>query len=369
MSNQESPGFKETTRRLARWEGRLWIALVVVVPVVGGVLSWVFWDHLHDGHESLSSTIRNLVLVIGGVDAVILAVWRSRVAERQADAAHRQVESARSQVEAAHHQVEAAHRQVEAAQQSLLNERYQKGAEMLGSGVLAVRLGGIYALQRLANEHPPEYHVQIMRLFCVFVRNPTAEGTGNAGQANDEVGETLEAHEDGGGARPRQDVEAAMEAIATRSKIGIGLERDEEFRLDLRGASLRDLNLMNFKDVDLSWANFSGADLAGVNMRPLTDMSWIHAVSVNLSNACLVDVNLSVTRFWGTDLSGALLQGANLSGAAFSDLDEDTPCRMTQAQLDSACADSNRPPHLAGVLDAETGDPLVWHRKPIDNKA
>ena len=354
-------GLRQHARRAVGWDGAFWVASIVAVLAVGSVLSWVFWGDLHDGQESLSSTVRNLGLVIGAVVAALLAVWRSRVAERQADAAHRQVESA-------HSQVEAAHRQVEAAQQDLLNERYQKGTEMLGSGVLAVRLGGIYALQRLANEHPPEYHVQIMRLLCAFIRNPTAEGIGNAGRANDEVGETLEAHEDGGGARPRQDVEAAMEAIATRSKIGIGLERESKFQLDLRGAKLGDLNLMNFEHVDLSWANLSGADLSRLNLRPHTDMSWIHAVSVNLSSACLVDVNLSVTRFWGADLSGALLQGANLSGAAFSDLDEDTPCRITQDQLDSARADPNNPPILTGTVDAQTGDPLSWRDKPLDDK-
>ena len=369
MINREFKGPERPTRRLARWEGSLWIVSIVVVLAVGGVLSRVFWDDLHDSQESLSSTVRNLGLVIGAVVAALLAVWRSRVAERQANAAHRQVETAHSQLEAAHRQVEAAHRQVEAAQQGLSNERYQKGAEMLGSDVLSVRLGGIYALQRLANEHPQEYHVQIMRLLCAFVRNPTAKGNGEAGLADHRTGEVAATYEDRGGARPRQDVEAVMEAIATRSKIGIDLERAGKFQLDLRGAKLGGLNLINFEHVNLSWANLSYADLSCANLRPLTDMSWIHAVSVNLSSACLVDVNLAVTQFWGADLSGALLQGADLSGAAFSDLDEDTPCRMTQAQLDSACADSNRPPHLVGVVDAETGDPLVWRDKPLDEDA
>ena len=45
---------------------------------------------------------------------------------------------------------------------------------MLGSEVLSVRLGGIYALQRLAEEWPDQYHIQIMRLFCAFVRLPTS---------------------------------------------------------------------------------------------------------------------------------------------------------------------------------------------------
>ena len=68
-----------------------------------------------------------------------------------------------------------ADRQAATAQLGLLNERYQKGAEMLGSSVLTVRLGGIYALGRLAREHSGDYHIQIMSLFCVFVRNPPPE--------------------------------------------------------------------------------------------------------------------------------------------------------------------------------------------------
>ena len=102
-------------------------------------------------------------------------------------------------------------------------------------------------------------------------------------------------------------------------------------------------------------------------MRPLTDMSWIHAVSVNLSGACLADVNLSVTQFIGADLSGTLLHRANLSGATFSNRNRDTPCRLTQAQLDEARADPNHPPHLDGVLDAKTGKQLVWRGKPLDD--
>ena len=126
--------------------GLLGRRLVAIVVAVGPAqVSIDHWDVLHDEQrDSASTTIRNFGLLIGGVIAVILAVWRSMVAERQADT----------------------------AQQSLLNERYQKGAEMLGSQVLEVRLGGIYALQSLAAGHPKEYHIRIMRLLSTFVRNP-----------------------------------------------------------------------------------------------------------------------------------------------------------------------------------------------------
>ena len=86
--------------------------------------------------ESWSTIIRNFGLVIAAGIALWFAKKRIAVSDRQA----------------------------ETAQRGLLNERYQKGAEMLGSKVLSVRLGGIYALHRLAEDEPEQYHVQIMRL-------------------------------------------------------------------------------------------------------------------------------------------------------------------------------------------------------------
>ena len=129
-----------------------WIMAWAVFLLVAASVVWIkFPDWLSD-NESGSTTIRNLFLVVAALIALPLATWRSFVAERQANAAQKN-----SQI----------------AQIGLLNERYQKGAEMLGSDVLSVRLGGIYALRRLAEEHPEEYHVQIMRLFCAYVRHPS----------------------------------------------------------------------------------------------------------------------------------------------------------------------------------------------------
>ena len=92
----------------------------VLAMFVYSILTWDSWR----GPESDGMAIRNLVLTMAAIAALPLAIWRSKVAERQA----------------------------ETAQRGLLNERYQKGAEMLGSDVLTVRLAGIYALARLDRE-------------------------------------------------------------------------------------------------------------------------------------------------------------------------------------------------------------------------
>ena len=127
-------------RHVTRPDWFWWIAGVVATLAIGVVSSWFFWEDLRGDEESLSTTIRNLGLVEGGIIAIVLAVWRSIVAQRQADAALQQAETGL--------------RQADTSEQGLLNDRYQKGAEMLGNYVLSVRLGGIYALQSLAEEHP-----------------------------------------------------------------------------------------------------------------------------------------------------------------------------------------------------------------------
>jgi len=388
--------------------------LVIAGLILSGLGIYFGWDWLRSGaaeKEPNSTTIRNAGIVIAGVFALVFALWRGLVAERQAAASQRQAET---------------------SQQGLLNERYQKGAEMLGSEVLAVRLGGIYALQRLAEEHPDQYHIRVLRLLCAFVRLPTRDQSLEAGRAAIEPGTLLGI---------RQDLEAIMQAIGSRSRLQKALEREVEFRLDLKGADLRGAQLL---DSDLARAMFHHARLCNVNFAN-TDLTDSFLSFADLSHAEFHDVNFTRTRLWSADLSGAMLQdaklpmmnfhnvklagtnllranlsGANfqdakaanawferavlsdagfqgtdlsgarlawadLSGARFWDADLDRSNfadanlsgaefsvngrqgakGLTQVQLDQARADADNPPKLEGVLDAETGEQLVWRGKPV----
>ena len=280
--------------------------------VLLGVLAWLFqswpggfwgwlgiaWSWLREtpgGYESASTTIRNLGLFVAAPFVLWFAYWRAKVADRQS----------------------------KTAQRSLLNEQYQKGAEMLGSEVLSVRLGGIYTLARLACEHPEEYHVQIMRLFCAFVLNPTIEDGEDAGSTN--------RHTHQGPEKLRPDIQEIMTAIGNRSDAQIEIESQEQpfiFCLDLRGAALIDVNL-------------DGAKLTNTFL-----------YDVNLTRAILIRANLT-----GANLDGAVLQDANLTGANLSNVSS-----LTQHQLDTARADRNSPPKLDGALDVESFAPLVWNR-------
>ena len=363
-----------------RWDWILWIAAIGTVLAIGVTLSWVYWEVLHSERDSVSTTVRNLGLLIGGAIAILLAAWRSKVAERQADTAH----------------------------EGLLNERYQKGAEMLGNEVLSVRLGGIYALQHLASEDPEQYHIQVMKLFCAFVRNPTEKTPIDSGPDGERKRRDL---------KLREDVQAVITAIGERSRTGLALEKaTENFRLALHdvrlsGADLREANLANaylgdanmlgaslsdsnlsqvhLPHGDLSDAVLRGADLTGALIYN-TDMSNADMQDANLSKAHLLNTdlqhaNLKAAKLSGAnlqganlsaaDLSGAILHDTNLSGAVFGKgtrptpsvppISEDVFVRLTQSQLDDACADSANPPKIAeGTVDIETGKPLVWRGKP-----
>lgn len=70
---------RRVTNRDAFW----WITGIAVVLATGILFSWRYWGELHGDKESLSTTVRNVGLVIGGVIAILLAIWRSMVAERQ----------------------------------------------------------------------------------------------------------------------------------------------------------------------------------------------------------------------------------------------------------------------------------------------
>ena len=322
-----------------------WLALVGIVLVCSMVLPAVGWGWLRSGAgaggaESNSTTVRNIGFMIAGVLALVFAVWRGVLAQRQAETAQRQSET---------------------SQQGLLNERYQKGAEMLGSEVLPARLGGIYALQQLAEDYPAQYHLRITRLLCGFVRlstsNPMIESDPEASGEQDREPKTL-----------RADVQDAMQAIVARSPAGVALETKGGIKLYLNDAHLSDLQLLdgNLAYARLTNANLSRAVLTGA------DLSFARLRITNLSGARLRGANLSEADFWGANLCGTILRNANISGADFCGIRSRSsayraPARgLTQAQLDEASAYTDNPPYLEGVLDAETGEQLVWRGKLID---
>ncbi len=266
--------------------------------------------------------------------ALLLAVWRSIVGEKQARANQRQADT---------------------AQRSLVNERYQKGAEMLGHSVLSVRLGGIFALESLARDYPEDYHIQIVELFCAFVRNPTADKQLLLYFEDEDIQEKFPP-------RLRDDVQSIMTAIGRRSVEQMVAEAERDYRLDFRAAHLVRLEL---QDPNLTGALLQAADLSHAAIRGNGTNAYLKGVSFRgaiLNDARFSFVDLSESVFGNAKLHGAMLQNVVLSGVRFNSgrFSGGPATGLTQAQLYAAWASHDNPPLLDGVLDSETGKPLEW---------
>ncbi len=356
---------------------------VVVVISLGVVLSVAYWDWLQGGteHTGNAAAVRNISLVVGGMVAILIALWRSLAAERQATAAKRQSEI---------------------GERVYLYERYRQAASMLGDNELPVRLAGIYALERVAEDHPDQFRLEAIKLLVEFVRTPP-----ELNYPQPKVWDGWLQLE-----RPAtsKDVQVAMTAIAEMRRIDAIQNKREpvwldlhdaqlcgvELNMPLQGVNLQNANLMfanlahrDLTGAQLQWANcrqalLEDADLSGAEMSD-ADFSGVQArkckfrgatMPAKMVDADLEEADMTEAVFPNTDLTGADLGAANLTGAelhgrvywidrAGKHEAEDNAVRITQEQLDEAVADPDRPPKLSirPVGDAESGIRLVWRGK------
>ena len=131
-------------RALLSWlEERLAATVVALLGLIAAV-AVLWWDS--------SDEVRNFGLLAGGIVAVALAIWRSRVAERQATTA----EAAR------------------------LDARFELGLRMLQDERERVRLDGLAVLGQLLDEYPEEYGRQVVRTMDRYRAVPL-EGDDNGG--------------------------------------------------------------------------------------------------------------------------------------------------------------------------------------------
>ncbi|MBO4275518.1 pentapeptide repeat-containing protein [Microbispora triticiradicis] len=187
------------------------------------------------------------------------------------------------------------------AREGQITDRYIRAVEQLAASTADVRLGAVYALQRIAADSPKD-RLTVRNVLAAYVRNhdfcttrpPASQCTAPLHELYS--GETIR--------RLPSDVEEAL-IIASS--------------LTVRGDPLADFSQTRFprmvlaKGAHLSHAGFLRADLTLGSMSA-ADLTFANAVGACLTRANLTEADLSHADLQSSDLYGAQLHGAKLSG-------------------------------------------------------
>ncbi|TVL98066.1 MAG: hypothetical protein CV087_21700 [Candidatus Brocadia sp. WS118] len=177
-----------------------------------------------------------------------------------------------------------------------ITERLAKAVEQLGdTNSLKTRLGGIYALERIARDSEKD-HWSVMEVLTAFVREDSPV--------------KKEEKDYTSGKKVGADIQAILTVIGRRKKV-----RSEPGSIVLNFSYLREVNLKGavLRRADLVRADFAGADLRGVNLRG-ADLRGADLRRANLMGAVLVRADFREADLREANLSGAFLMEANLEG-------------------------------------------------------
>jgi Pentapeptide repeats (8 copies) len=265
-------------KRLAAWpRGIRWLAIGVAALLLAGVLAWVLfvpaadWLAHHDVgsakgslHETALDNARGRLLTLGaGLFAAGALVFTAR-------------------------NFTLSRRTFELTEQGQVTDRYTKAIEQLGSDKLDVRIGGIYALERVARDSTRD-HSTVMEVLTAFIREHSREPWPLPDVGSSKQERSI-----------RPDVQAAARVVGRRDP-GRDVQRINLRRAVLAGADLDSANLYA--------AILTGADLAGANLYR-ADLSFAGLRGAYLAGAYLADAVLA-----GADLDSAVLDSADLTGA------------------------------------------------------
>jgi hypothetical protein len=196
-------------------------------------------------------------------------------------------------------------RNLQVNREGQITERFTRAIDQLGetdddgNKRLEIRLGGVYALERIARDSEDD-HGPIVEVLTAYVREH-APWPPKPSEANEEA------------PRPEPDVQAVLTVLGRRTRYygsGEG-ERLDLAETDLRGSHLREAHLEGavLREAHLEGARLSGARLEGAYLYKA------HLEGARLAEARLEGAVLAAARLEGAHLEGAHLREARLEGA------------------------------------------------------
>ncbi|TLY24243.1 MAG: pentapeptide repeat-containing protein [Nitrospirae bacterium] len=226
-----------------------------------------------------------------------------------------------------------------------MTDRFTQAIDQLGNDKLEIRLGGIYALERMAATSEKD-HWKIMEVLTAYVREhaPWKE--------DQKVGEEQLAP------RLTADVQAILTVLGRRSRA---YQNGEHQRLDLRETDLRraDLSGAHLEGAILSGVHLEGANLISVHLAQAilrrADLKNANLTEAHLDKAFLGQAHLEGAIFKQAHLEGAYLIGAHLEGADLLGADFTDAFGLTWDQIKLALRDNRTrfPQYLTAQGQAE----------------
>ena len=202
-----------------------------------------------------------------------------------------------------------------------ITERFTRAVDQLGHHELNVRIGGIYALERLARDSRDD-HGPIMEVLTAYVRQHSrwppavaAETTHVVRQPSalrrilSAAGQADRTHSPAEPPPAAVDVQAVISVLSRRK---LAHERGASIDFDLAFTNLRGVRAdgLNLERARLTRAQLQDAILVGARLQQA------NLAGANLSRIQLLGAKLECANLDGALLYGANLRGANLAGAS-----------------------------------------------------
>ena len=171
---------------------------------------------------------------------------------------------------------------IHVSQEGQITDRFNKAVDHLGQANMSVRLGGIYALARIASDSEKDAPT-VTQILTAFVREATASSSLIA---------------------PAQDVKSILTLLGSENWAKATPKDLSECKLHGLELKNADLKNWNFGNADLSEANLEGSLLDGATVS-----------GANLQNAYLRKCSMKAANLTAADLAGCALRHANLESA------------------------------------------------------
>lgn len=263
----------------------------------------------------------------------------------------------------AHRRIRALERQVLVAQEGQITERFTRAIEQLGSTEMAIRLGGIYALERIANDSDKDYW-SIIETLTAYVREnaPWREPPPEApeGVIGEEPAspETSTTPVPAARPKPATDIQAVLTVLGRRKYRYGPLDLR---RTDLRGADFEEAHL---EGAILSGANLEGAFLMYAQLKEAqlaaARLEGANLISAHLEEAFLLHAYIEGADLRDAHLECAVLMEAHLEGADLRDAHFESAI-LAEAHLERAILGKA---HLEGA-DLSDGDATGLTREQL----